>query len=110
MSYPYRAKWGTLLPTTRVAAGSIIQTRPVTIGDDRIKTFAFQTSRVGSWYIDIDPYAGTFYKYAQGTTPPGTVKAVSFTETFHRAKARWRPGARGSVNVTYIAHSEVGAV
>jgi len=96
-----------LLDNQRLGPGSTIQTRAVTVRDDSVKTFAFRDIRVGSWYIDVDPFAGTFYKYAAGTVPPGSVKPASFTEAFDRARARYtrRAGSRGSVSIFYIGYS-----
>jgi len=96
----------TLFQSNRIGPGSTITTEDVDITRHETKSFGVRGNQRGSWRIQV-AFTGTqhYHTLADGTFPggvgPGTVKTVSFTEAFRRARMQVYMSSAGSASVFF---------
>jgi hypothetical protein len=96
----------TLFLSQRVGAGTTAVSEDVDITRHETKSFGVRGNVRGSWRIQV-AFTGTanYHTLADGTVPasagPGTVKTISFTEAFRRARLLVRLSSVGSVSGYY---------
>lgn len=103
----------TLFLSRRIGAGSTHTSEDVDISRHEVKSFGIRGNQRGSWRIQV-AFVGTqhYHTLADGTFPggvgPGTVKTVSFTEAFRRARVQIVMSSAGSASAFYGGQSTRG--
>lgn len=94
----------TLFISQRIGAGSTSFSSDVDITLDEIKSFQVRGNVRGSYFLQVTAVGTEQYRTLnEGTFPagPGSIKTVSFTEAFRRARVGIRMSAAGSASAFY---------